>query len=35
MRLDDFDPNAINVEDQRGGGMSIGGAAARSAAARW
>jgi hypothetical protein len=26
MRLDDFDPNAIDVEDQRGGGMSIGGA---------
>ncbi len=26
MRLDDFDPNAINVEDQRGSGFSIGGA---------
>lgn len=26
MRLDDFDPNAINVEDQRGGGFSMGGA---------
>ena len=24
MRLDDFDPNAINVEDQRGSGRSIG-----------
>ena len=24
MRLDDFDPNAVNVEDQRGGGRSIG-----------
>ncbi|WP_423142826.1 neutral zinc metallopeptidase [Parablastomonas sp. CN1-191] len=26
MRLDDFDPNAIKVDDQRGSGMSIGGA---------
>jgi uncharacterized protein len=26
MRLDDFDPNAVNVEDQRGGGFSVGGA---------
>jgi uncharacterized protein len=26
MRLDDFDPNAINIEDQRGGGFSMGGA---------
>ncbi len=26
MRLDDFDPNAIQVDDQRGSGMSIGGA---------
>ena len=26
MRLDDFDPDAIKVEDQRGSGMSIGGA---------
>ncbi len=26
MRLDDFDPNAINVEDQRGSGRSIGAA---------
>ncbi len=26
MRLDDFDPSAINVEDQRGGGFSMGGA---------
>ncbi len=26
MRLDDFDPNAVNVEDQRGGGFSMGGA---------
>jgi predicted metalloprotease len=25
MRLDDFDPNSINVEDQRGSGFSIGG----------
>ena len=24
MRLDDFDPNAVNIEDQRGGGRSIG-----------
>ncbi len=24
MRLDDFDPNAVNVEDQRGSGRSIG-----------
>lgn len=24
MRLDDFDPNSINVEDQRGGGLPIG-----------
>jgi predicted metalloprotease len=24
MRLDEFDPNSINVEDQRGGGRSIG-----------
>jgi predicted metalloprotease len=26
MRLDDFDPNAINVSDQRGSGFSVGGA---------
>jgi uncharacterized protein len=26
MRLDDFDPDAIKVEDQRGGGFSMGGA---------
>ena len=28
MRLDDFDPNSINVEDQRGtgGGFRMGGA---------
>ena len=26
MRLDDFDPNAIDVGDQRGGGFSMGGA---------
>jgi uncharacterized protein len=26
MRLDDFDPNSIKVEDQRGGGFSVGGA---------
>lgn len=26
MRLDDFDPGSVNVEDQRGSGMSIGGA---------
>ncbi|MDE2596042.1 MAG: neutral zinc metallopeptidase [Sphingomonadales bacterium] len=26
MRLDEFDPNAVDVEDQRGGGMSLGGA---------
>lgn len=26
MRLDDFDPRNINVEDQRGSGFSIGGA---------
>ncbi len=26
MRLDDFDPNAISVEDQRGSGLSLGGA---------
>ncbi len=26
MRLDDFDPNSVNVEDQRGGGFSVGGA---------
>ena len=26
MRLDDFDPNSINVGDQRGSGFSIGGA---------
>ncbi|HVR91587.1 MAG TPA: neutral zinc metallopeptidase [Novosphingobium sp.] len=26
MRLDDFDPNAINVGDQRGSGFSVGGA---------
>ncbi|HOB14094.1 MAG TPA: neutral zinc metallopeptidase, partial [Novosphingobium sp.] len=25
MRLDDFDPNAINVEDQRGGGSRLPG----------
>jgi uncharacterized protein len=25
MRLDDFDPNAVNVEDQRGGGMRMPG----------
>ncbi len=24
MRLDDFDPSSINVEDQRGGGMPLG-----------
>ncbi len=29
MRLDDFDPNAVNVEDQRGGGFSMGGAGGR------
>ncbi|MBW8785315.1 MAG: neutral zinc metallopeptidase [Novosphingobium sp.] len=27
MRLDEFDPNSIDVEDQRGGGFSLGGAA--------
>ncbi len=26
MRLDDYDPNAISVGDQRGSGMSLGGA---------
>jgi len=26
MRLDDFDPNSINIEDQRGRGFSLGGA---------
>ena len=26
MRLDDFDPGSVNVEDQRGGGLPIGGA---------
>jgi predicted metalloprotease len=26
MKLDDFDPGSVNVEDQRGSGMSIGGA---------
>lgn len=25
MRLDDFDPNSVNVEDQRGGGFRMGG----------
>lgn len=25
MRLDDFDPDAINIEDQRGGGFRMGG----------
>jgi len=25
MRLDDFDPNAVNIEDQRGSGRSIAG----------
>jgi predicted metalloprotease len=25
MRLDDFDPNAVNVEDQRGSRMALGG----------
>ena len=25
MRLDDFDPNSVNIEDQRGSGFSIGG----------
>lgn len=29
MRLDDYDPNAIQVEDQRGSGLSIGGAGGR------
>lgn len=29
MRLDDFDPNSINVSDQRGSGFSIGGAGGR------
>ncbi len=26
MRLDDFDPNSVNVGDQRGSGFSVGGA---------
>lgn len=25
MRLDEFDPNAINIEDQRGGGRRLPG----------
>jgi uncharacterized protein len=25
MRLDDFDPNSVNIEDQRGSGFSVGG----------
>ena len=29
MRLDDFDPNSINVGDQRGSGFSLGGAGGR------
>lgn len=29
MRLDEFDPNSINVEDQRGSGFSLGGAGGR------
>ncbi len=29
MRLDDFDPNAIDVVDQRGSGFSVGGAGGR------
>ncbi|MET0252164.1 MAG: neutral zinc metallopeptidase [Novosphingobium sp.] len=29
MRLDDFDPRNINVEDQRGSGFSLGGAGGR------
>lgn len=29
MRLDDFDPNAINVGDQRGSGFSLGGTGGR------
>jgi predicted metalloprotease len=29
MRLDDFDPNSVNVEDQRGSGFSIGGTGGR------
>jgi len=29
MRLDDFDPNSVNIGDQRGGGFSIGGTGGR------
>jgi predicted metalloprotease len=29
MRLDDFDPNAVNVGDQRGSGFSLGGTGGR------
>jgi predicted metalloprotease len=29
MRLDDFDPGSVNVEDQRGSGFSLGGAGGR------
>ena len=29
MRLDDFDPNSIKVEDQRGSGFSLGGTGGR------
>ena len=29
MRLDDFDPRSINIEDQRGSGFSLGGAGGR------
>lgn len=29
MRLDDFDPNSVNIEDQRGSGLSMGGAGGR------
>ena len=29
MRLDDFDPNSVNVEDQRGSGFSLGGTGGR------
>ena len=29
MRLDDFDPNSVNIGDQRGSGFSLGGAGGR------